>query len=114
MSEIASKANSRQSPSLAQSLVKKGDAAAHEMVFAALFGGVVAAGTDADPMVDGLAPVNADADTDANPDGNSDILLAMQAVAAMISGQRGRDRSSGSGPMPRHDALLVDEDDLDR
>ena len=97
MSEIASKANSRPSSSLAQPLVKKGDDAAHEMLFAALFGGVVAAETDVDPILGGLAPVNADANTDANPDGNSDILAAMQAVAAMMSGQRGAGRySSGS------------------
>ena len=119
MSEIASKANSRPSSSLAQPLVKKGGDAAHEMLFAALFGGVVAAETDADPMVGGLAPVNADADTDANLDGNSDILAAMQAVAAMMSGQRGTGRSSGSeadaaspGDGVLGDAVLVDEDDL--
>ena len=114
MSEIASKANSRPSSGLAQPLVKKGGDAAHEMLFAALFGGVVAAETDADPMVGGLAPVNADADTDANPDGNSDILAAMQAVAAMMSGQRGTGRSGGSeADVASHDdAVLVDEDDL--
>ena len=119
MSEIASKANSRPSSSLAQPLVKKGGDGAHEMLFTALFGGVVAAETDADPMVGGLAPVNADADTDANPDGNSDILAAMQAVAAMMSGQRGTGRSSGSeadaaspGDDVLGDAVLVDEDDL--
>ena len=96
MSEIASKANSRPSSSLAQPLVKKGGDVAHEMLFAALFGGVVAAETDTDPMVGGLSPVNADADTDINLDGNSDILAAMQAVAVMMSGQRGTGRSSGS------------------
>ena len=64
MSEIASKANSRPSSSLTQPLVKKGGDAAHEMLFAALFGGVVATETVADPMVGGLPPVNADADTD--------------------------------------------------
>ena len=112
MSEIASKANSRPSSSLAQPLVKKGGDAAHEMLFAALFGGVVAAETDADPMVGGLAPVNAD--TDANLDGNSDILAAMQAVAAMMSGQRGTGRSSGSEAdvASPDDAVLVEEDDL--
>ena len=101
-------------PAWLNPLVKKGGDAAHEMLFAALFGGVVAAETDTDPMVGGLAPINADADTDANPDGNSDILAAMQAVAAMMSGQRGTGRSSGSeadaaSPV---DAVLVDEDDL--
>ena len=114
MSEIASKANSRPSSSLAQPLVKKGGDAAQEMLFAALFGGVVAAETDADLMVGGLSPVNADVDTDPNSDGNSDILAAMQAVAAMMPGQRGTGRSSESeadaaSPV---DAVLVDEDDL--
>ena len=98
MSEIASKANSRPSSSPAQPLVKKGGDAAHELLFASLFGGVVAAETVADPMVGG--PVNADADvvadTDANPDGNSDILAAMQTVAAMMSGQHLKNRSGGS------------------
>ena len=114
MSEIASKANSGPSSGLAQPLVKKGGDAAHEMFFAALFGGVVAAETDADPMVDGLAPVNADADTDANLYGNSDILAAMQAVAAMMSAQRGAGRSSGpeADATSPGDAVLVDEDDL--
>ena len=119
MSEIASKANSRPSSSLAQPLVKKGGDAAHEMLFAALFGGVVAAETDADPMVGGLAPFNADAETDANPDGNSDILAAMQSVAAMMSGQRGTGRSSGSeadAASPDDavlvEAVLLEEDDL--
>ena len=114
MSEIASKANSRPSSSLAQNLVKKGGDAAHEMLFAALFGGVVATETVADPMVGGLTPVNADADTDANPDGNSDILTAMQTVAAMISGQNSKSRSSGSvGDAASHDdTVLLDEDEF--
>ena len=64
MSEIASKANSRPGSSLAQPLIKKGGNSAHEMLFAALFGGVVKAETDADPMEGGLAPVNADVDAD--------------------------------------------------
>ncbi|MGA1022305.1 MAG: flagellar hook-length control protein FliK [Candidatus Puniceispirillaceae bacterium] len=114
MSEIASKANARPSSSLAQPFVKKGGDAAHEMLFAALFGGVVAAEPDADPMIGGLGPVNADADTDANPDGNSDILAAMQAVAAMMAGQRGTGRSSESEAdvASQDDILLVDEDDF--
>ena len=116
MSEIASKANSRPSSSLTQPLVKKGGDAAHEMLFAALFGGVVAAETVADPMVGGLTPVNADvvADTDANPDGNSDILAAMQTVAAMMSGQHSKSRSNGSvGDAASHDdTVLLDEDEF--
>ncbi|MGB0233301.1 MAG: flagellar hook-length control protein FliK [Candidatus Puniceispirillaceae bacterium] len=96
MSEIASKPNTGPSASLAQPFAKKGAGAEHDLLFAALFGGVVAA------------------ETDANPDGNSDILAAMQAVAAMTSGQRGTGRSSGSeadAALPG-DAVLVDEDDL--
>ena len=114
MSEIASKPNTGPSASLAQPFAKKGAGAEHDLLFAALFGGVVAAETDTDPMAGGLAPVNADADTDANPDGNSDILAAMQAVAAMMSGQRGTDRSSGpeADATSPGDAVLVDEDDL--
>jgi len=114
MSEITSKPNTGPSASLAQPFAKKGAGAEHDLLFAALFGGVVAAETDTDPMVGGLAPVTADADTDANPDGNSGFLAAMQAVAAMTSGQRGTGRSSGSeadAALPG-DALLVDEDDL--
>ena len=119
MSEIASKSNTGPSASLAQPLAKKGAGAEHELLFAALFGGVVAAETDTDPMAGGLAPVNDETYTDANPDGNSDILAAMQAVAAMMSGQRGTGRSSGSeadaaspGDGVLGDAVLVDEDDL--
>jgi len=114
MSEITSKPNTGPSASLAQPFAKKGAGAEHDLLFAALFGGVVAAEIDTDPMVGGLAPVTADADTDANPDGNSDILAAMQAVAAMMSGQRGTGRSSGSeaDAASPGDAVLVDEDDL--
>ena len=56
MSEIAAKADNRPGSSLAQPLVKKGDDAEHEMLFAALFGGVIAAETDVDPILGGLAP----------------------------------------------------------
>ena len=114
MSEIASRPNTGPSASLAQPFTKKGARAEHDLLFAALFGGVFAAETDTDPMVGGLAPVNADADTDANPGENSDIFAVMQAVAAMMSGQRGTDRSSGSesGATSPGDAVLVDEDDL--
>ena len=113
MSEIASKANSRPSSGLVQPLVKKGGDPAHEVLFAALFGGVVAAETDADPMACGLATVNADADTDANSDEDSDILAAMQAVAAMMSGQRSMGRYSGSEAVAASpsDAVLADEGD---
>ena len=114
MSEIASKPNTGPSASLAQPSAKKGAGAEHELLFAALFGGVVAVEADTDPIADGLAAVSADADTDANPDGNSDILAAMQAVAAMMSGRRGTDRSSGpeADATSPGDAVLVDEDDL--
>ena len=114
MSEIASKANNRPSASLAQTLVKKGGDTTHEILFAALFGGFVAVETNTDPMTCDLAPVNADADTDANPDGNSDILVAMQVVAAMMSGQRDMGRSGGSDANAASpgDAVSVDEDDL--
>ena len=95
MSEIASKANSRPSSCLAQPSVKRGGDAAHEIMFATLFGGVVPAETDADPMVGGLASINADADADANPNGDSDILAAMQAVAEMMSGRGVAGRNSG-------------------
>jgi len=110
MSEIASKPNTGISASLAQPSAKKGAGAEHDLMFSALFGSVVVAetDTDTDPMAGGVAPVTADADSDANPDGNSGILAAMQAVAAMMSGQRSTGRSSGS----EADAVLVDEDDL--
>ena len=44
MSEIASKSNTGPSASLAQPFAKKGAGAEHDLLFAALFGGVVAAG----------------------------------------------------------------------
>ena len=84
MSEIASKANARLTSNLTQPLVKKDDAAADKMLFAALFGSGVVAEDVADPMVGGLAPVNAESDTDANQHGNADILAATQAVAMMV------------------------------
>ena len=114
MSEIASKASSRTSSSLAHPLVKKGDDAAHEVLFAALFGGVIAAENDVDPILGGLTPVNADANADANPDGNLDILAAMQAVAAMMTGRREAGRGSGSVSNVAliGDAALVEGDDV--
>lgn len=114
MSEIASKANSRPSSSQAQTLVKKSGDAAHEMVFAELFGGVIVAETQVDPLLGGLAPVNADAHTDNSQDGNSNILAGMQAVAAMMSGQHSKSPTKGSDAdfVSRGDAILEDEGDL--
>ena len=116
MSEIASKANSRPSSGLAQPLVKKGDTAELEMVFAALFGGVVEGETDDDLAVGGLEPVNAHANIDANPVESSDILVAMQAVAVMMSGQRGTGLKDGlsaeSEKSLKDDSAIVDEDDI--
>lgn len=114
MSEIASKANSKLSSSLAQPIVKKGGDAAQEMLFAALFGGVAAVETDADPIVGGVGPVNSDVNKDANPDGNSDILALMQAVAAMMSGQYNKSRNSGpKADAASHDnTVLLDKDEF--
>ena len=114
MSEIASKANSTPSSSLAQPLVKKGGDATQEILFAVLFGGVAAAETGADLTVGGLGPVDADADNDADPNGKSDILASMQAVVAMMSGQHSKSRSGGSeaDAASQEDAVLVDEDEL--
>ena len=114
MSEIASKANSRPSSSPAQTLVKKSGDATHEMLFAALFGGVVVAETETDPVPSDVAPVNADAQTDNSRDGNSNILAAMQAVAAMVSGQHNKSPIKGSEAdfVSRRDAILDDENEL--
>jgi hypothetical protein len=92
MSEIASKPNTGAGPSLAQPFSKKGAATEHDIMFAALFGGVVATQSDVDPLAAELSPAHADAD--ANPDGNTDILMAMQAVAAMLSGQPAKRQNS--------------------
>ena len=83
--------------------LQKSAGAEHDRAVCRPFGGVVAAETDTDPMAGGLAPVNAGADNDANPDGNSD-MAAMQAVAAMISGRRGGPCKSRR-PMPRHPVM---------
>ena len=114
MSEIASKADSRPTSSLVQPLVKRGYDAANEMLFAALFGGVIGAEIDVDPILGGVAPANADANADSNPDENSNILATMQAVAAMISSQSGTGRVSGpdSNAKSVGDNVLADEDDL--
>ena len=114
MSEIASKANARLTSNLTQPLFKKDDAAAHKMLFAALFGSGVVAEDVADPMVGGLAPVNAESDTDANQHGNADILAATQAVAMMVSGQRGtalKDELSADLDKSAKDSSFIFEDD---
>ena len=96
MSEIASKPYTEAGSSLAQPLAKKGAATEHDVMFAALFGGVAATQSDAEPLAAELNPAHADADADAdaNPDGNADILMAMQAVAAMLSGQPAKRQNS--------------------
>ena len=85
MSEIASKPYTEAGSSLAPPFAKKGAATEHDVMFAALFGGVVAIQSDAEPLAAELSPAHANADADNNPDGNTDILMAMQAVAAMLS-----------------------------
>ena len=92
MSEIASKPNTGAGSSLAQPFAKKGAATDHDIMFAALFGGVVTTQNDADPLAAELGPAHADADAD--PDVNTDILMAMQAVAAMLSGQPAKRQNS--------------------
>jgi hypothetical protein len=92
MSEIASKPYTEAGSSLAPPFAKKGAATEHDVMFAALFGGVVATQSDAEPLAAELNPAHADAD--ANPDGNADILMAMQAVAAMLSGQPAKRQNS--------------------
>ena len=94
MSEIASKPYTEAGSSLAQPFAKKGAATEHDVMFAALFGGVVATQSDAEPLAAELKLAHADADADANPDGNTDILMAMQAVAAMLSGQPAKRQNS--------------------
>lgn len=94
MSEIASKPYTEAGSSLAPPFAKKGATTEHDVMFAALFGGVVATQSDAEPLAAELNPAHADADADANPDGNTDILMAMQAVAAMLSGQPAKRQNS--------------------
>ena len=94
MSEIASKPYAEAGSSLAPPFAKKGAATEHDVMFAALFGGVVATQSDAEPLAAELNPAHADADADTNPDGNADILMAMQAVAAMLSGHPAKRQNS--------------------
>ena len=98
MSEIASKANAGNSSSMAQPLAKKGSHTTHEMLFAALFGGVVAAETEPDSEVSDITPVNTDTYSGAESDGNSNIMAAMHAVVAMMSVQRGTDLKDNHRP----------------
>jgi flagellar hook-length control protein FliK len=94
MSEIASKPYTEAGSSLAPPFAKKGAATEHDVMFAALFGGVVATQSDGEPLAAELNPAHADADADTNPDGNADILMAMQAVAAMLSGHPAKRQNS--------------------
>ena len=97
MSDIASKTTSGASSSLAAPFAKKGASAEHELIFAALFGGVIAAGADEVSAVGqgglGVAPLNSDADMQQNPDGDTDVLAAMQALAAMMGNQKSKDKA---------------------
>ena len=122
MSEIASKPYTGAGSSLAQPFAKKGAATEHDVMFAALFGGVVTTQNDADPLAAELGPTHADAD--ANPDGNTDILLAMQAVAAMLSGQPAKRQNSDTNaaggeagdvlPVAHDTAPILDQIDQDQ
>ncbi|MDB4852026.1 flagellar hook-length control protein FliK [Alphaproteobacteria bacterium] len=94
MSEIASKPYTEAGSSLAPPFAKKGAATEHDVMFAALFGGVVATQSDGEPLAAELNPAHADADAHTNPDGNADILMAMQAVAAMLSGHPAKRQNS--------------------
>ena len=69
MSEIASKPYTEAGSSLAPPFAKKGATTEHDVMFAALFGGVVATQSDAEPLAAELNPAHADADADANPRG---------------------------------------------
>ncbi len=116
MSEIASKANAGTSSSLAQPFVKNSGDTTHEMLFAALFGGVVAAENNSDPMAEGIAPVDADTESSVNPERDLNILAAMQAMAEMISGRRGTGIKDELSAEPdkaiTDDNLIVEDDDI--
>ena len=116
MSEIASKANAGNSSSTAQPLAKKGSHTTHEMLFAALFGGVVAAETEPDSKVSDITPVNTDTDSGAESDGNSNIMAAMHAVVAMRSVESGTDLKDELSAEPDEptigDRLIIEGDDI--
>ena len=57
MSEIASKPYTEAGSSLAPPFAKKGAATEHDVMFAALFGGVVATQSDAEPTERGACPL---------------------------------------------------------
>ena len=122
MSEIASKPYTEAGSSLAQPLAKKGAATEHDVMFAALFGGVVAAQSDAEPLAAELNLAHTGADANTNPDENTDILMPMQAVAAILSGQPAKRQNSdintadgevGDALTNTHGAALV-SDQLDQ
>ena len=122
MSEIASKPYTEAGSSLAQPLAKKGATTEHDVMFAALFGGVVATQSDAEPLAAELNLAHTGADADTNPDENTDILMTMQAVAAMLSGQSAKrqnsdiniaDDEAGDALTKAHGAALV-SDQLDQ
>jgi flagellar hook-length control protein FliK len=122
MSEIASKPYIEAGSSLAQPLAKKGAATEHDVMFAALFGGVVATQSDAEPLAAELSLAHTGADANTNPDENTDILMPMQAVAAILSGQPAKRQNSdintadgevGDALTNTHGAALV-SDQLDQ
>ena len=118
MSEIASKPYTEAGSSLAQPLAKKGATTEHDVMFAALFGGVVATQSDAEPLAAELSLAHTGADADTNPDENTDILMTMQAVAVMLSGQPAKrqnsdintaDGEAGDALTNTHGAALVSD-----
>jgi flagellar hook-length control protein FliK len=122
MSEIASKPYIEAGSSLAQPLAKKGAATEHDVMFAALFGGIVATQSDAEPLAAELNLAHTGADANTNPDENTDILMPMQAVVAILSGQPAKRQNSdintadgevGDALTNTHGAALV-SDQLDQ
>lgn len=98
MSEIASKTNNGPNSSLSQPAAQKGTGDEHDLLFAALFGGVVAtgpiSGPEADTMAVGPNFATADPVVVSKKDEDASILASMESVAAMISGYRGKGQKS--------------------
>ena len=98
MSEIASKSSTGAGSSLLHPFAKKDKANEHDVMFAALFGGVVAAENDTDPLAVDRAltqdVIGEDAGLDNNPDAETDVLSGMQAVANMMLSQEKKDQKN--------------------
>lgn len=108
MSEIASNTNTGPSSNLAQPIQKKDVGAGHELMFAALFVGVVDTEVNTDGILSDQTPDGTDVGVGKNIDSGINVLSEMQAIAAMVSGKSLKSKSSKNFVDSKQEDVVLD------